>query len=132
MEADDEAVAFIRYDKKFFALHINNLGTAYLVKGNSTYYTEVFKQHTSDTSQTFKLASTSSFFKGLRNLAAKPISRNKPDGEIPRMEIFLNKIKVYDGYENDGTYWNLVRPILNEIPDHLNPFQTETKRYLYN
>ena len=125
-KVDDKSLynvqADIRLGSKFYSIYINELGNAYVIKGNGTYYTETLKVESSDTSKTFKLDSAKKFFKTLNEVKANPIKKGNRAGTAQRAEVFWNHQKIYDSYAWDETFWDLFRPIMEQLPKCFNPF----------
>src|SRR5687768_11197272 len=99
----------IRFGSRFFSILIHEDGTAYAIKGSSTYYTEPLKVLTSDTSNTFKLDSVRVFFEKLNGIRDSPMIGVK-HLDAPRVEIYYNQKKIYDTYRWDAFFWDLFRP----------------------
>ena len=118
----------IRFGSKFFSICINEDGAAYVIKGTGSHYTESLKVESSDTSNIFKLDSVKLFFERLNNIKDNPIiGANRLDA--PRVEIYYNQKKVYDAYKWDEIFWNLFKPIMEQIPSGFNPFRADEKPF---
>ena len=120
--------ADIRLSTKFYSIYMNEEGQAYVIKGNSSYYTDTLKIESSDTSNVFKIDSVKVFFENLNKIKANPIIGVKRV-DAPRVEIFYDHQKIYDAYRWDETFWNLFRPIMEEIPKGFNPFRESDKPF---
>ncbi|NCD68245.1 hypothetical protein [Mucilaginibacter agri] len=112
-----------RFGKKFVSIKINEDGKAYAVKGSSNNYTDAFKVIDSKMSQQFTLDSVKQFYKAVRELGEKDnlIRGNITDGM--RTEIYYEGKKVYDAYSSNRFFWDLFRPIMDEIPRGYSPFR---------
>lgn len=121
--------ADIRLGSKFYSIYFNELGNAYVVKGDGTYYTEPLKVESSDTSKTFKLDSAKRFFEILNEVKANPVKKGNRVGSAQRGEVYYNHQKIYDSYAWDETFWGLFAPIMEQIPKGYNPFRTDDKPF---
>lgn len=119
-----DARSDIRLGSKFYSIYLNKDGTAYVVKGAGSNYTEALKIESSDTSSVFHLDSAKVFFERLEHIKNHPIIRAKRL-DAPRVEIYYSNEKVYDAYEWDETFWDLFRPIISQIPKGFSPFRMD-------
>lgn len=119
-----DARSDIRFGSKFFSICVNKDGTAYVVKGKGSNYTEALKVESSDTSGVFRLDSAKVFFERLEQIKRRPIIGAKRL-DAPRVEIYYSNEKVYDAYEWDETFWDLFRPIMLQIPKGFSPFRMD-------
>lgn len=119
-----DARSDVRLGSKFFSICINKDGTAYVIKGTSSNYTEALKIESSDTSNIFRLDSAEVFFKRLEQIKSHPIIEAERL-DAPRVEIYYSDKKVYDAYNWDETFWGLFRPIMSQIPKGFNPFRMD-------
>jgi len=120
--------ADIRRGYKFYSIHLNEDGEGYIIKGNCSYYQEPFKISSSDTSPVFKLDSSVVFFQNLNRIKNHPIfglSRT----DAARTEIYYNYQKVYDSYSWDETFWDLFRPIMEQLPKGFDPFRESDRPF---
>ena len=118
----------IRLGSKFYSFYISKDGKAFVIKGTGSYYTEPLKVETSDTSEVFKLDSVNVFYNHLNRIKENPIiGVNRSD--VPRVEIYYNKEKIYDAYKWDETFWDLFKPIMEQIPKGYNPFQVDDQPF---
>lgn len=118
----------IRFGKRFFSLFIRDDGTAYVIKGIGTYYTEPLQVESADTSAVFSLDSSNVYFKQLdklKNLSI--IDSNRSDA--PRVEIYYREQKVYDSYRWGANLWDVFRPIAEQLPTGFNPFRLNEKPF---
>ena len=113
--------ADIRLGHKYYSIHINREGEGYITKGNGTYYTEPLQIKTSNYSKIFKIDSANLLFINLNKLKHYPVTGAKREG-MPRIEIYYEKNKIYDAYAWDETFWNIFRPIMEQLPKGFNPF----------
>jgi hypothetical protein len=114
--------ADIRLGIKFYSIYMNKEGRAYVIKGIDSNYTDTLKVESSDTSNVFKLDSAKAFFDNLNKIKAHPIiGANR--GDAPRVEIYYDHQKVYDAYRWNETFWDLFKPIMEQIPKGYNPFR---------
>ena len=119
----------IRLGNKFYSIFLNESGEGYVIKGKGSYYTDTLKIESSDTSNVFKFDSAKEFFEVLNRIKTNPIFKNNRAGTAPRAEIYYNQQKVYDAYTWDETFWDLFRPIIEQIPKGFNPFLTDDKPF---
>jgi len=119
----------IRLGNKFYSIYVNEEGSAYVVKGAGSYYTDTLKIKSSDTSEVFKLDSISLFFETLNKIKANPIFRANRTSTAPRAEMYYDHQKIYDAYAWDETFWDLFRPIMEQIPKGFNPFRVNDKPF---
>jgi hypothetical protein len=119
----------IRLGTKFYSIFLNREGRAYVIKGKGSYYTDTLKIEASDTSSTFKLDSVKIFFESLNKIRTHPIFKMNRTGTAPRAEVYYEGKKVYDAYEWDETFWDLFRPIMEQIPQGYNPFRSDDKPF---
>lgn len=118
----------IRFGSKFFSIYVSEDGAAYVIKGRGSHYTEPLKVESSDTSNVFKLDSVKLFFENLNHIKDNPIiGANRLDA--PRVEIYYDQKKVYDAYKWDEKFWNLFKPIMEQIPSGFNPFRADEKPF---
>jgi hypothetical protein len=118
----------IRFGSRFFSIYISEGGTAYVIKGKGSSYTEPLKIESSDTSNIFKLDSVKLFFEKLNRIKDNPIiGANRLDA--PRVEIYYNQKKVYDAYKWDENFWDIFKPIMEQIPSGFNPFRSNEKPF---
>jgi hypothetical protein len=118
----------IRLGSKFYSIYFNEIGDAYAIKGNCSYYTEPLKVESSDTSSLFKLDSVKPFFVKLDAIKINPIIGGNREG-APRVEIYYGNKKIYDACKWDEPFWDLFRPIMEQIPKGFNPFLSDDKPF---
>lgn len=112
----------IRLGKTFYSIYLNQEGHAYVIKGNGSFYTEPLTIRSSDTSNVFKLDSTKSFFETLNKFRENPIYKANRTGIAQRAEVYYDNRKVFDSYAWDEMFWDLFRPIIEQVPKGFNPF----------
>ena len=122
------ARADIRFGSKFYSILLNEIGEGYVIKGNSSYYTESFNIESSDTSSFFKIDSAKSFFKELNKIKDAPVISDKRIGS-PRVEIYYDDKKIYDACKWDESFWDIFRPIMEQLPKNYNPFLIDEKPF---
>ena len=118
----------IRFGSRFYSINISEDGTAYAVKGSGSNYTESLNILSSDTSNAFKLDSAKSFFEKLNRIKDNPIIEAS-QFDAPRVEIYYDQKKVYDTYKWDEKFWDLFKPIMEQIPSGFNPFRADEKPF---
>jgi hypothetical protein len=118
----------IRFGGRFFSIFIKENGTAYAIKGSSTFYTEPLKVLSSDTSNIFKLDSVELFFEKLNRIKNNPMI-GAIHLDAPRVELYYNQKKVYDTFRWDEIFWDLFKPIMKQIPSGYNPFNADEKPF---
>lgn len=121
--------ADIRFGNKFYSIYLNELGNAYVIKGDGTNYSEPLKIESSDTSRIFKLDSAKRFFEILSEVKFNPIKNVSRIGTAQRGEVYYNHQKIYDSYAWDESFWNLFGPIMEQIPKGFNPFLIDSKTF---
>lgn len=117
-----EARADIRFGNRFYSIYINKTGDSYAVKGSGSYYTDSLEITFSDTSEIFKVDSAKLLFERLEGLRVNPVVGSNRLG-APRVEIYYNRLKVYDAYRWDEVFWSIFTPIMEQIPQGFNPFR---------
>lgn len=118
----------IRFGTWFFSVFVKEDGTAFVIKGTGTPYTDPLTVLSSDTSNIFRLDSVGLFFEKLNQIRDNPIIGAKRL-DAPRVEIYYDQKKVYDAYRWDETFWDLFKPIMEQIPSGYNPFRTNEKPF---
>ena len=118
--------ANFRFGHKFYSLNLNKAGEAYVIKGIGTSYIEPLQYKFGDTSQTFKLDSVSTFLKKIELLRSHPLS-DLSSFDAPRVEIFYDKQKIYDATRWDHQFWDMFRPLMQQLPKGYNPFRLDDK-----
>ena len=98
----------IRLSTKFYSIYMNEEGEAYI--------------------NVFKIDSVKIFFENLNKSKANTIIGVKR-ADAPRVEIYYDHQKIYDAYRWDETFWNLFRPIMEEIPKGFSPFRESDKPF---
>lgn len=111
----------IRFGPKFYSIYANVEGEAFVIKGQGSDYTEPLQIQYSDTSEVFKLDSIASFIEKLRSIKKNPVFGARRL-DAARVEIYYDGKKVYDAYKWDEKFWDLFRPIVEQIPNEYNPF----------
>lgn len=119
-----DARSDIRLGSKFYSIYLKKDGTAYVVKGIGSDYTEALKIESSDTSSVFRLDSAKVFFKRLERIESHPIVEEKRL-DAPRVEIYYKDKKIYDAYSWDETFWDMFSPIMSQIPKSFSPFRLD-------
>lgn len=119
----------IRLGTKFYSIYMKDDGLSYVIKGVGTYYTDTLKMISSETSTFFKLDSAKVFLQNLNAIKNNPINGIYRD-DAPRVEVYLNHQKIYDAYKWDETFWNLFRPIMEQIPMGFNPFRANDNPFV--
>ena len=120
--------ADIRLGNKFYSICLNQDGEGYIIKGNASYYTDTLKIESSDTSKVFKIDSVNVFFENLNKMKAHPVF-GESRLDAPRAEIYYNRQKVYDGYRWDELFWDLFRPVMEQLPKGYSPFRMNDKPF---
>lgn len=123
-EQINEARVDIRFDTKFYSILLSKNNKAYVIKGSGTDYRDSLVILNSDTSLRFKIDSVKTFFIKLDSLRLlKPIGVDQLDA--PRIEIYYYKEKIFDTYRWDENFFNLIRPIMTQLPSGFNPFRVD-------
>lgn len=118
----------IRLGNKFYSILLNKEGKSYVIKGSGTNYRDSLVISISDTSQGFIIDSVDVFFSKLDRLRSlKPTSVYHLDA--PRIEIYYPTDKVFDTYQWDENFWDLVRPIMTQLPAGFNPFRLDEQPF---
>jgi hypothetical protein len=118
----------IRFGKRFFSIVIKEDGTAYVIKGIGSSYLDPLEVESADTSAVFTVDSSSIYFRHIRKLEENPSLKSNVSGGA-RAEIYYKKKKVYDSYHWDGTFWEMFRPIMNQLPKGFSPFRVNEKPF---
>jgi hypothetical protein len=113
----------IKLGTLLYSIFLNEEGAAYVVKRESSSYTDTLNIKSSDTSNVFKFDSVKLFFATLNKIKASPIFKASRTGTAPRAEVYFSNKKIYDSYAWDETYWDLFKPIMEQIPKGFNPFR---------
>ena len=111
----------VRFGSRFYSVCIPENGKAFGIKGQSSDYMAPFKINNSDTSKGFELDSVQQFFHRMNSLLKNPLVIDH-NSDAPRVEIYYDQKKIYDGHKWDEGFWDLVRPIAGQIPKEFNPF----------
>jgi hypothetical protein len=111
----------IRFGYKFYSIFIDNNSRAYVIRGNGSGYLENFKIITSDTSHRFKLSHINLFYRDVDKLKAKPRIMNSSVTDSPRVEIYYEGKKIYDGQESGTMFWEMFKPVMLQLPKGYNP-----------
>jgi hypothetical protein len=119
----------IRQGFRFVSIYISESNKSYAVKGTGTYYTEPLKAENSDTSKLFNLVSANMFLEKLNQLSDKPIFGPERSG-APKVEIYYKQKKIYESYSWDTEFWELIKPIVSQIPPGYNPFIDKENPFL--
>lgn len=118
----------IRFGKRFFSIFINEDGTAYVIKGIGSNYMDSLKIESSDTSEVFKLDSSNVYFEQLKKIKNDSIMDPSIPGG-PRTEIYYHQQKVYDSYYGGEKFWDMFRPIMEQLPKGFSPFRVNEKPF---
>ena len=103
---------------------------AYVIKGTGSDYTDTLVVKSSDTSNVFKLDSVGIFFNTLNEIRSKPVFKeNRSTGTAQRAEVYYKQVKILDDYAYDSTFWELFRPIMNQLPNAYNPFIVDNYQF---
>ncbi|HEX2847203.1 MAG TPA: hypothetical protein VHN59_11685 [Chitinophagaceae bacterium] len=115
----------IRSGGKYHSIYMDKSGNSVVEKGKGTFYDEDLKKETVEESKTFKVESDSvrSFISNLEKLKRDPIKTSKRL-DASRVEIYLEGQKIYDSYSWDSSFWDMIRPIIRQIPKQFNPFMS--------
>lgn len=115
----------IRSGVKYHSIFMNKSGDSFVEKGRGTFYDEDLKKETVEESKIFKVESDSvrSFISNLEKLKKNPTKALKRL-DASRVEIYLEGQKVYDSYSWDSSFWDIVRPIIHQVPKQFNPFMS--------
>jgi hypothetical protein len=124
LPADHVARIDVRFGSRFYTVFIPETGKAFGIKGESSDYMAPFKINNSDTSKSLRLDSVQQFFHRLNSLLTSPMVIDH-NSDAPRVEIYYDQKKIYDGHKWDEDFWDLVRPIAGQIPKEFNPFLVE-------
>jgi hypothetical protein len=122
-QGEYDVKADIRFGSKFYSIYLSPKGIGYVIKGRGSRYSKPLEIASSDTSQIFKLDSIGLSYKALDKLRIKP-TIDSSFQDSPRAEIYYNNKKIYDTYRWDTEFWNVFRPIMEQIPRGFNPFRT--------
>jgi len=127
-ESTNAARVDVRLGRKFYSIYINKEGNGYGVRGTGSYFTEPLVVEKSDTSNFFRLDSATIFFDNIEKYKHVPFVGAKVQ-DAPRVEIFYLQTKIYDGYRWGVELWNLVRPIIHQLPKEYNPFLANNETF---
>lgn len=119
----------IRLGTKFYSIFLNEEGNGYVIRGKGSYYTDTLRIESSDTSNVFKFDSAKIFFETLDKIKINPIVKANRTGTAQRTEVYYDNQKVYDSYAWDETFWDLFKPIMEQIPRGFNPFRANDKPF---
>lgn len=117
-----------RFGNKFYSLHLDEKGNAYVDKGESSYYTEPFQVLSYSRSETFKVDSIDNLVGALSSIK-DPVMGKAPMGTTPRVEMYYRKRKVYDAYRWNDTMWGFFFPVIGQLPKGFNPFRLDEQPY---
>ncbi|HEV8283905.1 MAG TPA: hypothetical protein VGQ09_06330 [Chitinophagaceae bacterium] len=114
--------ANIRLGYKYYSINVNEEGKAQVIKGKGSFYTEPLKIESSDSSKIFKIDSLRVFFENVDKIKRSPlIDSNRTDA--PRVEMYYQHKKIYDAYKWNENFWDLFRPIMEQLPKGYSPFR---------
>lgn len=114
----------VRMGYRFHKIEFDSSGNGIATKGTSTDYIEPFEQKNIEFTKKFKVQSIDSFISQLEKLSKNPIKTQKKL-DAPRVEIKYKDKTIYDGYSWNSEFWDIVRPIMKEIPKESNPFMKQ-------
>lgn len=120
-ESTNDVRLDVRLGKKFYSIYVSKEGDGYGVRGIGSYFVEPLVVEKSDTSKFFRLDSAKLFFDNLEKYERQPFVGAKVQ-DAPRIEIYYLQKKIYDSYRWGADFWDLVRPIMYQIPKGYNPF----------
>lgn len=112
----------IRWGSKFCSLLIAESGDAYAIKGTEVRQDSLLAVISSDTSKSFKLDSVKVFFENLDAIRINPVIMDDRSSDSPTAQIYFNDIKIYNARRWDSRFWDVFRPIMEQIPEKFNPF----------
>lgn len=105
----------------YYQIEVENTGIGFVKKGDSNNYHEDFIPETVQDSLFFKVNSTVSYFEKLQEYERNPYIGQRVLG-VNRIQIYSDKVKVYDSYRFDSDFWDLIKIISDDIPQKFNPF----------
>jgi hypothetical protein len=123
-----EARNDIRFGKRFFSILVRENGTAYVIKGIGSNYMDSLQIESADTSQIFKLDSSAVYFDRLKKLQSNPVFKSNLSGGA-RAEIYYHQQKICDSYHWGESFWDLFRPIMEQLPKGFSPFRVSEKPF---
>lgn len=117
-----EAQVEIKRGNRFYVLNIAKNKEMYVIKGESVSYYEPLNIKNSDTSNILKLDSTGNLFVLLDKLKERPILISSSHIKENKVEIRYEGKLVYLNKREVEPFWDMVRPIIPQIPEEWNPF----------
>lgn len=114
----------VRIGYRFHKIKFDSSGNGIATKGTATEYNEPFVEKNIEFTKEFKIQSMDDFVTQLEKLSKNPIKTLKKL-DAPRVEIKYKDKTIYDGYSWNSEFWDIVRPIMKEIPKESNPFMRQ-------
>lgn len=125
---DADAKIDVRLGNSFYSLYLDKDCQSYVVKGTGTNYMDSLIVFSADTSDAFTLDSLEVFLDRLGQFRPTR-SRSIFHNDAPRIEVYYLKSKIIDTYYWDPKIWDLVRPIMYQIPKGYNPFRVSDQPF---
>lgn len=111
----------VRSGYEIISVKLNSDGSGISRKGTGTYYTEERDSISFNDSISFKSNSFEILNENLNSLKSNAYNGSKYQ-DAPRVEIYFNEDKLYSGYSWNSEFWEIIRPVIQEIPEKFNPF----------
>lgn len=111
----------VRFKSKSYSIFISEDGKGYVVKGNSSYFTQGLKYAHTSKSKVFTFDDTKTFFQNLRVIETHPLLLKKVNPQEVRIELYRNGKKIYDAPANTR-FWVMYKPVINKLPAGYCPF----------
>lgn len=112
------------FSDQFCTLYLNEDGSAKATIASEYRNTDPFVAwRYADTSKPFRLDSATAFYKALKACSEHSWIDYHPSQDGLKVEIYQNGLLVFCNNEV-GCFWDIIRPIMSEIPEGYNPLRT--------
>jgi hypothetical protein len=130
--AKKESEPTVRFDisfgNKFYSLFVDKSGSSHAIKGTTANTDRPLSIVSSDTSTLFSLDSAEVLFRNIELIKSRPMVIDI-GSDAPRVEIYYRTEKIYDSHKWDSQFWDIIRPVMTQIPKEYNPFLVDNKPF---
>jgi hypothetical protein len=113
----------IRFGTRFYSICHNKKGVGYVIRGKGANDRQPFTISSSDTSRFFQLKKSIDIYNILNKMTAKHFDGSSNPTDAPRVEIYYNNNKIYDGFRWNSDFMDLMILYSPELPKEYNPFR---------